>query len=358
MSKAKKPAKKPVAKAAPKKVAKTVKKVIAKAKPKTAKKVVPKKVEKTAKKVVAKAAPKKTESKLKENKKTVVAKKDSIISKVAKVAKNAVKEAVKKVAVTPAAKEKELKQNKKEKLDKELKTKAAKDDPKAKKKKSLMDDEDGEDEILEDEDFDGSDDDEFFDEKPSKKSKKMELEDDDDFSEEALYKESMKIPSGRAKEIVELEDKIHTEIATLREHFNWKDIADSIATLDFFVNQKTDECAEKGCDNLKTSQNYCRLHYVTNWYSIQKKREILKEGKLQEYIEELISKYPPKYIQAIVSDLSDDKEFYKALTELNISSEFDFEEEEFEADAEADDADDEIIEARYTGGGVRYEEDN
>jgi hypothetical protein len=112
--------------------------------------------------------------------------------------------------------------------------------------------------------------------------------------------------------------------------------------MDFFIDAKNDECIEKGCDNLRTTQSYCRLHYLRNWKTVQKKREILKEGKLQEYIEELISKYPPKYIEALLSDLSDDKEFYRVLNELNITSEFDFEEDEFENAVDDDDSDDDI----------------
>jgi hypothetical protein len=80
----------------------------------------------------------------------------------------------------------------------------------------------------------------------------------------------------------------------------------------------------------------------------------LAEGKLQEYIEELISKYPPKYIDAITNDLSDDKEFYKVLNELNITNEFDFEEEDFEADNDEADTDDISIE-RFSGS-MRYED--
>ena len=156
--------------------------------------------------------------------------------------------------------------------------------------------------------------------------------------------------------LADLESKIADEIAELREHFNWKEIADSIASMDFFIDAKNDECIEKGCDNIRTTQSYCRLHYIRNQKNIQKKREILKEGKLQEYIEELISKYPPKYIEALLSDLSDDKEFYRVLNELNITSEFDFEEEDFENVADDDDSDDDIgIET--ISGAMRYEDE-
>ena len=76
---------------------------------------------------------------------------------------------------------------------------------------------------------------------------------------------------------------------------------------------------------------------------------------LQEYIEELISKYPPKLIESILTDLHDDKDFFKALNDLNITSEFDFEEEDFDSDS--DDDEDITIETRSIGAN-RFDEDN
>lgn len=154
----------------------------------------------------------------------------------------------------------------------------------------------------------------------------------------------------------DLEGKIADEIAELREHFNWKEIAEAIGTMDFFIDAKNDECIEKGCDNIRTTQSYCRLHYLRNWKTVQKKRDILKEGKLQEYIEELISKYPVKYIEALLSDLSDDKEFYTVLNQLNITSDFDFEEDELvNVDDDDDDGDDIGIETISSS--LRYEDE-
>ena len=51
------------------------------------------------------------------------------------------------------------------------------------------------------------------------------------------------------------------------------EIADAISTLDFFVDNRSDDCLEKGCDNLRTTQQYCRLHYIANWHEIKRKRE-------------------------------------------------------------------------------------
>lgn len=204
----------------------------------------------------------------------------------------------------------------------------------------------------EDEDFDEFEE-EYKKSKIAKKSGKKAYEVDD---QEDLFATKPSRKSSRNAEISELETNIADEIVHLREHFKWNEIADSIGTMDFFIDAKNDECIEKGCDNIRTTQSYCRLHYIRNQKNIQKKREILKEGRLQEYIEELISKYPPKYIEALLSDLSDDKEFYKVLNELNITSDFDFEEDEFENAGDDDDTDDDLgIETISSS--LRYEDE-
>ena len=100
------------------------------------------------------------------------------------------------------------------------------------------------------------------------------------------------------------------------------------------------------------------MHYIANWYERKRKREILKEGKLQDYIEELIQKYPPQYIASIASDLQDDKDFYRALGELNIATDMEFD-EDFDnpdnADSEEDDVD---AETRNYKPVNRFSEDN
>ena len=57
-----------------------------------------------------------------------------------------------------------------------------------------------------------------------------------------------------------------------------------------------------------------------------------------------------------MSDLSDDKEFYKVLNELNITSEFDFEEDELE-NASDDDDDDGDIGIETISSSLRYEDE-
>jgi flagellar biosynthesis GTPase FlhF len=264
------------------------------------------------------------------------------------------------------AKEQEKKQKEKEKLqakaDKEaakLKAKADKEAEKARLKREKLiasgklspeDDEEG---MSARRPTGDDDEDEFLEYAKKNKGKGGKSKYDEDVQIDIFEGKGKKY---KAAMMSDLEGKIGDEIAELREHFNWKEIAEAIGTMDFFIDAKNDECVEKGCDNIRTTQSYCRLHYLRNWKVIQKKRDILKEGKLQEYIEELISKYPPKYIEALLSDLSDDKEFYTVLNQLNITSEFDFEEDEFvNADDDDDDGDDIGIETISSS--LRYEDE-
>ncbi len=91
-------------------------------------------------------------------------------------------------------------------------------------------------------------------------------------------------------------------------------------------------CREVACEGLGTSAGYCRLHYIKNWKKIKRKEVILKEGKLNQYIEELVAKYPEKYIEAIRQDLANDKEFAKVIVDLDLEENDD----DFEAEASSD----------------------
>lgn len=94
-------------------------------------------------------------------------------------------------------------------------------------------------------------------------------------------------------------------------------------------------CREVACEGLATSGGYCRLHYIKNWKKIKRKEIILREKKLNQYIEELVAKYPDKYIEAIRQDLASDKDFAKVIYDLDLDEGVD----DFDADnAESADA--------------------
>lgn len=93
-------------------------------------------------------------------------------------------------------------------------------------------------------------------------------------------------------------------------------------------------CREVACEGLSTTGGYCRLHYIKNWKKIKRKELILKEKKLNQYIEELVSKYPDKYIEAIKNDLASDKEFGKVIHDLDLDESID----DFDAEGDSPEA--------------------
>ena len=117
----------------------------------------------------------------------------------------------------------------------------------------------------------------------------------------------------------ELKDNLVADILSRADGDSLKDLFAKMREPKFFT-AGVDECIERNCDNPATTANFCRLHYIKNWNDIKKKQQILIDGKLQELIEVLVSKYPVKYIEAILQDLTDDKIFHSVLKELNIES--------------------------------------
>lgn len=82
-------------------------------------------------------------------------------------------------------------------------------------------------------------------------------------------------------------------------------------------------CRELSCENTATTKGYCRLDYIKNWKKIKRKEMILKEGKLNQYIEELVGKYPDKYIDVIRQDLSTEVNFNKVIHDLELDESID-----------------------------------
>ena len=120
----------------------------------------------------------------------------------------------------------------------------------------------------------------------------------------------------------EVKQSVAEEVLSLADQFSMNDILDTISDLNFYNSESSsDDCLDKGCDNPPSLSGYCRLHYIENWKEIKRKQSILSEGKLQLFIEELVTKYPVKYIEEILSDLSDEQTFFNALKEMDIDSE-------------------------------------
>lgn len=81
---------------------------------------------------------------------------------------------------------------------------------------------------------------------------------------------------------------------------------------------KARRCREPGCDHDIAMVGYCRLHYIKNWRRIKRKEAILASGQLNNYVEELVNKYPDKYLDVIRQDLATEKEWNKVVVDLEL----------------------------------------
>lgn len=79
-------------------------------------------------------------------------------------------------------------------------------------------------------------------------------------------------------------------------------------------------CREALCDHDVVVTGYCRLHYIKNWRKIKRKEAILATGQLNNYVEELVSKYPDKYLDVIRQDLGSEKDWSKVVVDLELDS--------------------------------------
>jgi hypothetical protein len=79
-------------------------------------------------------------------------------------------------------------------------------------------------------------------------------------------------------------------------------------------------CREPGCDNDPLVGPYCRLHYIKNWKKIKRKEAIIAAGQLNSYVEELVNKYPDKYLDVIRQDLASEKDWAKVVSDLELDS--------------------------------------
>jgi hypothetical protein len=116
---------------------------------------------------------------------------------------------------------------------------------------------------------------------------------------------------------------------------------------------KRNRCREPGCDHDFILVGYCRLHYIKNWRRIKRKESILASGQLNNYVEELVNKYPDKYLDVIRQDLATEKEWGKVVTDLELEGA-----DEDSGVEEDTDAVPEGVRATTGGGGARGEFDD
>lgn len=145
--------------------------------------------------------------------------------------------------------------------------------------------------------------------KPEKKSEE-EFDDDmigDDFgeSEIAEYEEDLKA--------VEEDDEEISDELTEDEDGEAKD--EEIYLTD---SEGRRLCRVRDCDQVSTVEGYCRYHYLLLWKKIQIRKNILLDGKLEKYVEDLMARYPDKFLEVIRKDLKTEKDFLSVIQELEI----------------------------------------
>lgn len=185
-----------------------------------------------------------------------------------------------------------------------------------------------------------------------------EDEDEDDFGADSARPKKMVfdevpdeefIPVRKSKKSVldeEVRESLVEEILALSEDFAIEDVFSSIRNMELF-RVDSDECVVRGCDNPATTSGYCRYHYIKLWKDVKKKELILSEGKLAKIIEELVRKYPMKFIENIIQDLADDKAFSHVLKDLDIETD-ENEMDGFDDDELLDDDQDIAFETKVT----------
>ena len=328
-------AKKPMPKVAPKKAAPVAKKPM----PKVAAKPAPKKVEQKGKgkvdlkqKIQDKIAASKKATAIKNAKKEAHNKKTSAkkiepkkVEKAPKIDKAQLKAQEQAAKLAAKEKEKAAKEAAKQ-AEKDAKA-AAKLAAKAPKKLSKKEEK----ELLKAKGKKGAADEEELDEDGQPIVRRKDEDEDDDFDIEATPKKvKMTFDEIEEEEIVpvrkkksqmddDIKENLAEEILALSEDFSIEDVFASIRSMELFK-VESDECVVRGCDNPSTTNGYCRYHYIKLWKDVKKKQLILSEGRLAKIIEELVRKYPMKYIETIIHDLADDKAFNHVLKDLDIET--------------------------------------
>ena len=150
--------------------------------------------------------------------------------------------------------------------------------------------------------------------------------------------EVAKLTKKQKKDVAsETKEKLSDGISDLAEEYSLKEIFQALRTLEFYTSD-SDECMYRNCENPATTKGYCRYHYIADWKDIKKKQKMLEEGQLQDLIENLIEKYPVKFVESVISDLTDEKSFFAILKEMDI----DADEESYEDLEDGDDDDQDI----------------
>lgn len=77
-------------------------------------------------------------------------------------------------------------------------------------------------------------------------------------------------------------------------------------------------CKVRDCDQVAMVEAYCRYHYLLLWKKIQIRKQILNDGKLEKYLDDLTSRYPDKFLEVIKKDLKTEKDFMSVIHEMEL----------------------------------------
>ncbi|MBC7741253.1 MAG: hypothetical protein H7061_03590 [Bdellovibrionaceae bacterium] len=77
-------------------------------------------------------------------------------------------------------------------------------------------------------------------------------------------------------------------------------------------------CRVRDCDQVSNVEGYCRYHYLLLWKKIQIRKHILIDGKLEKYVEDLMARYPDKFLDVIKKDLKTEKDFLSVIQEMEL----------------------------------------
>ena len=86
--------------------------------------------------------------------------------------------------------------------------------------------------------------------------------------------------------------------------------------------------------------NYNRLEYIRNWKKIKHKQHILESDKLRKYVDDLVTKYPEKYLEILKFDLSTNINFNRIVSEMDFFN--------VDEDASDEESSDELMETIRT----------
>ncbi len=64
-------------------------------------------------------------------------------------------------------------------------------------------------------------------------------------------------------------------------------------------------CKHAGCNDVATSKDFCRLHYLANWKKLKSKEAKNQGMGLDTYLKELSSRFPDEFFEKLRADVEE-----------------------------------------------------